>query len=387
MKRHIALLTALLLAASMVSCGDTTEDKASGKDKTAASVASKSEGENGADSIDKTDGADTSSEDKPDEDGGSRSDDKTDGGDRQPAELSSEGYETILYEYVEAMNSYDIDRAMHIMFPDKVVRYFEYTFESEELDLYDEFKKQSADAHLEITDIIEEGKLSADELEQLMSIYDEMCLSVDLLDTYGYDFDPADLTEEQLEEYLYEYLEKVFSKPDEHSVIITEGYKMTLYGMYNGEPDKSYFYVYYVEGEGWKADSSMRTYVKQSSLKTANANAKTAYNAVFEYLYIDDRSPDDVMLDIDFGEMSRDGLDLSGSAPAEPGAKAVYDLLRDDLKLDEGIVYIGVSEGNERYPFFIQFKDEKNGVIGQYPNMITMDAAESVKYKEFFENQ
>lgn len=143
--------------------------------------------------------------------------------------------------------------------------------------------------------------------------------------------------------------------------------------------------------KGQTADE-VRNYTSvKNDLKTANINAKYAFNAAAQYLAemeaSDRRGFAQVISDGDFGAMSADGLDMSGSTPEEAGAKAVYDYLRNN-GVTRGIVYIGCAEIDDRESFFIHFKkDNSSEMIGQYPYAVSSEDAGNVGWTEYFNSR
>lgn len=109
---------------------------------------------------------------------------------------------------------------------------------------------------------------------------------------------------------------------------------------------------------------SMMGYVKKSRLQSANSDAKTAYNALVEYIADEDTK----------GNPNPD-IDADGNVAdwnGETGAKKViYDALSDNGDA-AGFVYAGMADelhnGAKNSPFVQWKKGSSDNIIGQYPD-------------------
>lgn len=135
---------------------------------------------------------------------------------------------------------------------------------------------------------------------------------------------------------------------------------------------------------------SMMGYVKKSRLKTANSNAKTAYNAVATWMADMETAGNPVTFSVGSvsGNLSDQTFDCktkpSGSATADALHKVVYDALADNGK-EAGIAYVGGASINSKNTFFVQWRKTSNDtMIGQYPNAIAdVDTSESITFGNY----
>ncbi len=113
---------------------------------------------------------------------------------------------------------------------------------------------------------------------------------------------------------------------------------------------------------------SMMGYVKKSRLKTANANAKTAYNAVATYVADMETAGTPV---ISNGTFSGGGAYTATSATGGTDtdlAKVIYEALGDNGN-EAGIVYVNCATINSNADaFFCHWrKTSSDNIVGQYP--------------------
>lgn len=118
---------------------------------------------------------------------------------------------------------------------------------------------------------------------------------------------------------------------------------------------------------------SMLNYVKKSRLKTANSNAKTAYNAVAEFFA--DQETQGVGFDDAYAKITTNPVDCTGARPSDDAA-LIYDVLASN-GAEAGVCYVGTSEDiseGEGTDFFTHWgKTEGDEMIGQYPEAISWD--------------
>ena len=137
---------------------------------------------------------------------------------------------------------------------------------------------------------------------------------------------------------------------------------------------------------------SMLNYVKKSRLRSANTNAKTAYNAVASYVAeqeVKGKSKSEVI-----DEYNDEEIPCTGSEPAVEAQREVFDFLAEN-GVTSGIVYVGTAEINGVDDcYFVQWTGDKSPnsestdtVFGQYPNAITWDAwtEKKTKWCEFYD--
>jgi type IV pilus assembly protein PilA len=122
---------------------------------------------------------------------------------------------------------------------------------------------------------------------------------------------------------------------------------------------------------------SMLNYVKKSRLKTANSNAKTAYNAVAEYLA--DRETNGVNRSTAIGYFGTASIDctkaISGAnlTSTQQAQKVVVDALIENGN-EAGYVFVGAAKINGTDSFFVHWaKTPTDEMVGQYPEAQTWD--------------
>ena len=207
---------------------------------------------------------------------------------------SSYGYEDVIRAYFDANNEGDVEKSIRTMYPDKAV---DGMFKLSELQGADIEKELGGNkTNYVITDIVEEGPMTEKEIEPFMILFDQMAGAFDKIEEYGGDVQA--LSDEQREE-LYN-LFMGYTDPEEDDIDriyhAAEGYDVTVYYTNDGEPDEDYFYVYNVEGEGWKINNSMRKFAKKAKNAASNSTAKTVHTSFAVAL-----------TDLDY-----DGTDVSG---------------------------------------------------------------------------
>ncbi|MBR1738886.1 MAG: type II secretion system protein [Ruminococcus sp.] len=112
---------------------------------------------------------------------------------------------------------------------------------------------------------------------------------------------------------------------------------------------------------------SMMGYVKKSRLKTANGNAKTAYNAIA--VVVTDKETAGTPLTFPSAFETIDGKNGSGASDSDV-ADAVKDALADNGN-EAGQVAFGAATINGQATFFCQWrKTSSDDIFGQYPQAI-----------------
>jgi type IV pilus assembly protein PilA len=114
---------------------------------------------------------------------------------------------------------------------------------------------------------------------------------------------------------------------------------------------------------------SMLNYVKKSRLKTANSNAKTAYNAVAEY--VADKETQGVGLS---SAITAGSVSCTGSTrPSGTWQPLVFDALNSNGN-EAGEVYVGLDTIGADQTFFAQWRKQSgDDMIGQYPEAQTWE--------------
>ena len=172
----------------------------------------------------------------------------------------SSGYEDAVYDYFDAVNSGDSEKLLSYMYPEKVCDYLKNVgmLDALDIDQGDSSKK------MEVTEIVNAGESPEEEIAEWEKQMSGMVYMVVLMDEYG--LETADDVENLSADKQQEIMEKFNDYEENYSeslVDITTVYDLTVKYTEDGEPDEDYFYAYYVEGEGWKLDNSMRRYIKK----------------------------------------------------------------------------------------------------------------------------
>ena len=129
---------------------------------------------------------------------------------------------------------------------------------------------------------------------------------------------------------------------------------------------------------------SILTYIEKSRLKAANANAKTAYNAVAEYVTratIEGKGLSEALSDFTQGDTAN-GLDCT-TEPSARADKVIYDALANNGSTAGTVWVLGAGAGtghvdviiNGKESFAVQWAqtDRTSNLWGQYPNPISWD--------------
>lgn len=121
---------------------------------------------------------------------------------------------------------------------------------------------------------------------------------------------------------------------------------------------------------------SMLTYVKKARLKTANGNAKTAYNAVAEY--VADAQINGSNLTTALGDFS--GTVKASTGGTKDGDKVVADVLKENDG-ESGYFVVKGTKVKSTDTFFAQWSKggSADEVIGQYPGPISWDDCKGKK--------
>ena len=185
-------------------------------------------------------------------------------------------YEDVIRAYFDASNEGNYKKILRTMFPDKEVEAILKLTELGANNLVEELSENKT--NYIITDIVEECSMTDEELDQYMLYFDQVAGVFNKIEEYGGDVKA--LSNEQREELYNAFMGFTASEDDDikHIYNATEGYDVTVYYTNSGEPDEDYFFVYYVDGEGWKVNNTMRKFVKKSKQSATNATAKTIFN-------------------------------------------------------------------------------------------------------------
>lgn len=355
MKKILAGVTALIIMGTLFTgCGQV----GGSDDEKESTSSSETASEKEADSEEKRDG-DSSEDASVTEDSSEDSADTSSESSESSAAEPSEDYEEALKKYFEAVNNSDYENLVRMMYPTKVVDSLIAMSSAEGTDLFSQIGAPKG--KYVITNITKEGEMTSDELDTLMQTLDQLAVFADKIEEYGGDVNS--LTDEQREElFKAVYTDDASAADGKHKYTVTKGYDVTVSYTRDGEEDEDSFYIYYIDGEGWKMESSMRKYVKKSRQASLNSTAKSIFNAVA----------------ITMADLESDGADLNGSyiigsddsmTYNVPSSLNVADIRKsaeeyfDDIKdydyfvviLDGACSYIGV------------YKDTTYATVGTYP--------------------
>ena len=274
MKKIIAMLTVTAVLCSFVSCGDNSDDE---KESTKSSK--KSALEVLEEKLENT----------------------------QDGNLSrNASYEEIINMVIDYMNNNDIEGLMKISFPDKYVDIINLIPESIGISI-DEMMMNSEelDKTSRLVEIVSAEPLPSEDLDYMVEMYRNFEPINQYIEENGKD----NIDLEELDTFLYEYEEDgeeiselYFEVPDVQIVnCLIESTSST------GETETSEmnFAIYYIDGEGWKADSTFAAYFKQSKQMHIKSNASTLTKSVmsaFEELDEDDIVFPDCIISSDYSK-------------------------------------------------------------------------------------
>lgn len=115
---------------------------------------------------------------------------------------------------------------------------------------------------------------------------------------------------------------------------------------------------------------SMLNYVKKSRLKTANSNAKTAYNAVAEY--VADKETQGQAVSATISEFNTT-INCTTPSSYSNGMKLVADALAENGD-EAGYVFVGTATINDTSSYYVHWaKQTGDEMVGQYPEAITWE--------------
>lgn len=115
---------------------------------------------------------------------------------------------------------------------------------------------------------------------------------------------------------------------------------------------------------------SMLNYVKKSRLKTANSNAKTAYNAVAEY--VADKETQGQPVSATIAEFNTT-INCTTPSSYSDGMKLVADALAENGD-EAGYVYVNTATINDTSSYYVHWaKKVDDEMVGQYPEAITWE--------------
>ncbi|MBR1864781.1 MAG: hypothetical protein IJ806_11930 [Ruminococcus sp.] len=209
----------------------------------------------------------------------------------QEGQLSSDYSETVK-ELFAAEQDQDMEKIAYMMYPREVADGMLHLIGLSGEDVADNIFEGVGS--IEFTEIIEEGPMTREELDQMTGYFDQQRRIYSAISDYGKDFES--LSDEELLQLYYETVFSVQDEEQEPYYKATEGYDITARYIQDGEAKEDSFFVYYIDGEGWKISVSMRSYVQKAKRSSANSNAKSLMVALTTVLV----------------EMDAEGIDVNG---------------------------------------------------------------------------
>ena len=263
-------------------------------------------------------------------------------------------YESILQSYFAANATSDSEKLLDIMYPKKLIDGFhEYGMINQILSENLQQSDNSRTKEYEITDIIEVGALQTDELALAMKNYDQLLAVFQKFKEWG--CGPDALNDAQRRE-LAEIMDDSSTAPSVFTA--SKGYDVTVYYNVNGKPDEDYFYIYDIDGDGWKLTNSMRKYIQKSKETSATSSAKNVYTAYSMELF----------------ELADSGVNPKGAYIIGSNDKMNYNVpdtinisdlrkkAQDDIRTIDDSFFVVIQDGECVY-----VAADKNGVCGTYP--------------------
>lgn len=272
MKRILAGIIALTTVfCTFTGCGSTEDEKAGGNDASVETTAENVENETAV----------SEKEDAKDDEKSDKKDDKN----------SDEGYETVIKEFVDAINAGDFEKVYDLQMPEGGRDVLKLTLmaqakemgkEDQDIDAMLEEKMKGLSDNLpkmKLNKIVSAEDLSDDNIESIKGICAGYKVVVDYINEKG-GIDKVNIEEMQKEfEDLdpEDFIDQINIK-DAKMVTIeveTEG---------NEEPSEEEFYVYNIEGQGWRIDNSMLKYLNKAKKSSANSASNALYKAAMTAL-------------------------------------------------------------------------------------------------------
>ena len=275
------------------------------------------------------------------------------------AELSGD-YEDVIRDFYEATNSNDYEALMKTTYPAKIVEGMLGLINRDPDGFNDEMGQ--SDSSYEITDILEVGPMTQEELDANVMFLNNIAGGLDILKEHG--GDPESLSDEERKKVS----DAIMGMGDPDGADIpdyyssSKGFDVTVRYNKDGKADEDYFYVFYIDGEGWKVNNSMRKFVKKAKNASANAGAKNLYNAF-----------NAALIDAEDGGMDLSGVYIIGSdesmnynVPSSVNTAEVLKLAANYYdEIDDYDFFFIVNNGSCIYSASDKKDDED--VFGTYP--------------------
>jgi hypothetical protein len=211
--------------------------------------------------------------------------------DKKDDKNSDEGYETVIKEFIDAINAGDFEKVYDLQMPEGGRDVLKLTLMAQAKEMGKE--DQDIDAMLEeqmkglsgnlpkmkLNKIVSAEDLSEDNIKSIKTVCAGYKVIIDYIKEKG-GIDKVNIEEMQKEfEDLdpEDFVDQINIK-DAKMVTIeveTEG---------NDEPSEEQFYVYNIEGQGWRIDNSMLKYLNRSKKTSANSATSSLYKAAMTAL-------------------------------------------------------------------------------------------------------
>lgn len=278
------------------------------------------------------------------------------------ADYDKDSWEYAVMSYYENAASRDIKKIMTMMYPSDLIERIE---KSGRLDTFeaDVFSGEGTDDKYENIRMTKLDEMANEALVMFMDQLDQMVAAQDLLESYGNDIDAV--PEEKLNEIVSKISDPNPDSNAEHLYKVSEFLEVKTEFIKNGESDYEYFYLYNIEGDGWKIQPSMRKWIEKSLKNSVLSSAKFAYTKLMTAWC--DMQRDGVSLSETFIISSDD--DKMVNVPEEFDMSSIP----EDMFITERYHYFAVFKNND-CPVLICWNESDNGITtcGAYPN-IEMD--------------
>ena len=272
MKKILAGIIALTTVfCTFTGCGSTEDEKADGNDTSVETTAENVENETAV----------SEKEDAKDDEKSDKKDDKN----------SDEGYETVIKEFINARNAGDFEKVYDLQMPEGgrdilrltlMAQAKEMGKEDQDIDaMLEEQMKGLSDnlPKMKLNKIVSAEDLSEDNIKSIKTVCAGYKVIIDYIKEKG-GIDKVNLDE----------IKKQFENSEAEDFIdqinITDAKDVTIEVEIEGddEPSEEQFYVYNIEGQGWRIDNSMLRYLNRSKKTSANSASNALYKAAMTAL-------------------------------------------------------------------------------------------------------
>lgn len=272
--------------------------------------------------------------------------------------IKSDNFEDAVRLYYEYINNGEYSKVLRAMYPEKVIDSMLESGQITEEMIVEELGGD--DKKYNVNSITRETSISGEEKEMLLSSYDQMIVMLEIKSEYGDDL--SSLSEDQQKE-----IQEKFNNTDfenmEHHYTITEGYDVTVNYTSDGKDREDSIYVFYVEGEGWKLQQSMRMFASNVRKAQANVYAKQIFTSCT----------------VDMVELETSGININGTyiicsddsknvnVPSEVDTEKVKENIFKTIPQNVSYIMI-ISNRTCQYVAAFNNNDDKN-LFGSYPDL------------------